>query len=174
MESAVDRVPVQPPPPAEAAPQVERHRITRFIGYWACLSNFFPCDVEGVNGWRFPSLEHAYQAEKVDPGHAEAQGWYRRIYKANTPVEARRLGRAAPLRADWADEEKLRVMKRLLRRKFAYPLLRTMLLETQDAELVEGNTHGDRFWGSYMEEGENHLGKLLMEVREETRAQATE
>lgn len=31
----------------------------------------------------------------------------------------------------------------------------------------EGNTWGDKFWGVCDGEGENHLGKLLMEVRAE-------
>jgi predicted NAD-dependent protein-ADP-ribosyltransferase YbiA (DUF1768 family) len=46
-----------------------------------------------------------------------------------------------------------------------------MLLATGDAEIQEGNTHGDLYWGVDLHtgEGENVLGKLLMKVREEVK-----
>ncbi len=151
-------------------PKPERKQITRFIGYWAVLSNVHACDVEGVNGWRFQTLEHAYQAAKVDPAAPNAQNWYQRIYKAATPAEAKRLGRLCPLRSDW-EQSKIEEMRCLLARKFSHPTLRKMLLETGDAELIENNTWGDTFWGVYIGTGENWLGKLLMELREGIRAQ---
>lgn len=40
-----------------------------------------------------------------------------------------------------------------------------MLLETVDADLVEGNHWKDRYWGVYNGSGENCLGQLLMMVR---------
>lgn len=46
-------------------------------------------------------------------------------------------------------------------------------MATDDAELVEGNTWGDRYWGVVDGVGENRLGKLLMERRAELRAQLT-
>ena len=42
-----------------------------------------------------------------------------------------------------------------------------MLLETNTKELIEGNNHGDTYWGIVNGKGENMLGKLLMEVRSE-------
>lgn len=44
--------------------------------------------------------------------------------------------------------------------------LRKKLLATGDAELVENNTCGDVFWGICDGVGENHLGKILMLVRD--------
>jgi predicted NAD-dependent protein-ADP-ribosyltransferase YbiA (DUF1768 family) len=44
------------------------------------------------------------------------------------------------------------------------------LLETGDAELIEGNDWGDTFWGVCGGKGNNFLGKLLMEVRKELRS----
>ena len=46
-------------------------------------------------------------------------------------------------------------------------MLAKYLLETGDKPLLEGNLHKDIFWGidSKTREGENHLGKLLMELR---------
>lgn len=38
-------------------------------------------------------------------------------------------------------------------------------MTTGNAELIEGNTWNDTFWGVCNGEGENNLGKLLMKVR---------
>lgn len=133
--------------------------IREFKGAWSFLSNFYPTDVY-FELELYPSTEHAYQAAKsLDPQ-------FRRIVqRAPSAAESRRLGRQATLRADWS-EVRVDIMRSLLRRKFAQPFLRDLLLGTGDAELVEGNTWGDRFWG-VDGHGENMLGKLLMQVRSE-------
>lgn len=41
------------------------------------------------------------------------------------------------------------------------------LLATGNEELIEGNKHGDHFWGVCNGHGENMLGKLLMQLRAE-------
>lgn len=119
------------------------------------LSNFYE-----HNGW---TVEHHYQAAKTDhPAHAA------KILAARTPGEAKRLGRAAPMRSTWEDE-KVAVMLALLRVKFSDPELAQKLDGTGNAYLVEGNTWGDRFWGVCRGEGQNRLGELLMQVRSELR-----
>lgn len=45
-------------------------------------------------------------------------------------------------------------------------VLEKKLLDTYGAELIEGNTWGDRYWGKVQGEGENMLGLTLMRVRE--------
>lgn len=45
--------------------------------------------------------------------------------------------------------------------------LRDKLIATGNTELIEDNTWNDRFWGVCNGEGINHLGKLLMELRDE-------
>ena len=40
-------------------------------------------------------------------------------------------------------------------------------MATGDAELVEGNTWNDTYWGVCNGVGHNHLGKILMQVRQE-------
>ena len=45
--------------------------------------------------------------------------------------------------------------------------MKSMLLNTEDSILIEGNNHGDKFWGQVKGEGMNMLGKLLMEVRDD-------
>ena len=58
-----------------------------------------------------------------------------------------------------------------LRYKFSKhnPKLRQKLLDTNGVELVEYNYWHDVFWGvcKKTEVGENHLGKLIMKIREE-------
>lgn len=88
---------------------------------------------------------------------------------AETPNLAKRLGRQAPIREGW-DKLKTDVMYELVRQKFRqHPQLSEQLLSTGDANLVEGNWWGDKFWGVCKGEGENHLGLILMRVRQEIR-----
>jgi predicted NAD-dependent protein-ADP-ribosyltransferase YbiA (DUF1768 family) len=59
-------------------------------------------------------------------------------------------------------------MRDLLRKKFRNPSLRQKLADTGTAKIIEGNYWGDTFWGECpVGNGENHLGKLLMEIRKE-------
>lgn len=59
------------------------------------------------------------------------------------------------------------VMKEILKAKFQDKFLALLLLSTDGIDLVEVNTWNDRFWGICHGRGENQLGKLLMELREE-------
>lgn len=51
------------------------------------------------------------------------------------------------------------------------PILAQRLLDTGEARIAEGNYWGDLFWGvdDVTGEGENHLGRLLMELRQRFR-----
>ena len=59
-------------------------------------------------------------------------------------------------------------MRFALKLKFQDKILRELLLETGDAILEEGNIWHDFFWGvdASSRYGENWLGKLLMELRD--------
>ncbi len=88
------------------------------------------------------------------------------------PGQAKRAGKKVKLRPDW-EQVKFQIMDELVMAKFVdHPELREKLLATGDAELIECNTWGDRFWGMCHDPvtgqmaGENHLGKTLMRVRE--------
>jgi len=139
-------------------------KIDSFRGAFAFLSNFHPSEVE-INGRIAPTVEHAYQASKCKYTLDHAL-----IILAPTPGSAKKIGQKVKMREDWEDV-KFKVMKELLIKKFAIPELRSRLLATGNAHLEEGNWWGDRIWGTVNGEGENHLGKLLMEVREEIRQQ---
>lgn len=123
------------------------------------LSNFFPAPVV-LDGVTFPTVEHAYQAAKTL--HRPSREVVRR---AVTPGQAKRLGRTLILRPDW-EAVKLQVMEALLRQKFADPALRAKL-RALPGEIVEENTWNDTWWGRCRGRGENHLGRLLMRIRDE-------
>lgn len=134
--------------------------IDKFEGEFAFLSNFFESPFQ-VGSVTFPTVEHYFQAMKADSMHD-----YLAIAAADTPGKAKRLGRKCTLRWDW-EEVKMDVMRTGLRHKFADPELRKKLIATYPHRLEEGNWWGDRFWGVCQGQGENNLGKLLMELREE-------
>lgn len=144
-------------------PDVPQEAIMKFSGKYRFLSNFYPAEVVYEN-YRYPTIEHAFQAAKT-----LNQGERKIIRQSEKPGQAKRLGRKVELRRDW-DQIKLQVMEDLNRQKYArYPELAAKLIATGDAELQEGNTWGDRFWGVDLKtgEGENHLGKILMRIRGE-------
>jgi predicted NAD-dependent protein-ADP-ribosyltransferase YbiA (DUF1768 family) len=68
------------------------------------------------------------------------------------------------MRSDWNDR-KLAVMRDLVGQKFDNPALAMKLIATGNELLVEGNSWHDTYWGVCNGKGENHLGKILMEVR---------
>lgn len=140
--------------------------IGTFRGRYFFLSNFYPVGVL-LDGLIYPSVEYAYCAAKTLDEEER-----KRILYAASPGLAKRLGRQVTLRADW-ESIKLDVMANLLRQKFSKenPTLRMWLAETGDADIVEGNTWGDTFWGVYDGRGQNHLGRLLMEIRAEMLAE---
>lgn len=137
--------------------------ITSFSGPFRFLSNFHPSEVT-LDGDRYPSVEHAYQAAKSFGSAHRAL-----IRNGCNSAQAKRLGRTVVLRSDW-EEVKVGVMLDLLRQKFAPgTALGQQLDATGDRELVEGNWWGDTFWGVCRGVGQNQLGKLLMQVRAEGR-----
>lgn len=137
--------------------------ISEFKFKYYFLSNFYPCEIlwEG-KVWK--TAEHIYQAMRTDhPLHREE------ILRAPTPGKAKRLGRQAPQREDW-EEVKDEVMSEIVLQKFKqHKDLRKKLLATGDAELIEENWWGDTYWGVHKGEGDNRLGKILMNTREEIR-----
>lgn len=139
--------------------------IDSFTGNWRFLSNFsldtmhVPGDTRWSGEWR--TAEHLFQAMKTrDPSEID------RVRSATTPGIAKRLGRKVALRSDW-DEVRIPSMQMVILCKFKYgSLLAERLLNTGEAQLVEGNTWGDTFWGVCDGVGENWLGRILMHRRE--------
>lgn len=122
------------------------------------MSNFFEASVS-YEGKVYRNAEAAYQAQK-DPARA---GEFIML-KGN---DAKALGSKVTLRSDW-EEIKVQVMYEVVEAKFTQNRnLMQKLIQTGNAELVHGNIHRDTFWGIYGGKGENMLGKILMEIRDE-------
>lgn len=147
-------------PEQQAVGRAPETPITEFKQEYRFLSNFWPCRVLYGPHW-YPSVEHAYQAAKC--AHAQDQLAIRQAASAGM---AKRMGKEVELRTDWT-QIKLEVMADLLWQKFILnPKLRDQLLATGERELIEGNGWGDTFWGKCRGEGSNHLGNLIMRLRD--------
>jgi ribA/ribD-fused uncharacterized protein len=163
--------------------------ISEFRGQYRFLSNFWEQPVfyqhpyrQGAIWW--PTAEHAFQASKTQlPTQVQ---W---VLDADSPGQAKRLGRKLTLRDDW-EQVKKRVMFSVLTAKFVPPgymqddTLARQLVATAPHVLVEGNTWEDRYWGACTAAwppdrlpkwtpdigrelwGHNYLGRLLMAVRD--------
>lgn len=126
------------------------------------LSNFYEAEVE-YRGLRYGSNEAAFQAQKCMTEEEKLP------FIEARPSKSKGMGRRVPLRPDW-EEVKVGIMEEIVRAKFTqHPELAERLLATGDKVLIEGNHWGDTCWGvdTRTGRGENHLGKILMNVREE-------
>lgn len=140
--------------------------IREFEGKYRFLSNFWSHFIYCESVW-YPSVENAYQAMKMKNEND------RKRFIAIKASAAKKLGRTLPMRDDW-DTVKLDIMYILVKQKFSNLVMRDMLLATGDAELQEGNWWGDVYWGTVNGVGENHLGKIIMRVREELKLEKEE
>ncbi len=132
---------------------------------WFELSNFYPQGFEDDEGY-WPTVEHYFQAQKF-PGEKHAE-YRQRIRESGSPQHAKTLGRtqSKPIRADW-DEIRDVVMLAALRKKFAHPKLREVILSTKKRPLIENSPY-DAYWGiGRFGKGGNRLGVLLEQLREE-------
>jgi hypothetical protein len=134
--------------------------IDSFTDKFGFLSNFYPGTID-YDGKLWGSVEHAYQAAKTI--NETEKDWIRQSPNA---AVAKKRGRKATVRSDW-EKIKVSVMLDILRIKFSQPPFKRDLLATGKEELVEGNWWGDTFWGVCKGKGQNMLGKLLMQIREE-------
>lgn len=138
-----------------------------FDGPFAFLSNFYPTKA-AFEGVIYRTSEHAFQAAKSTDENVREM-----IRNCDTPGRAKILGNKIQLRPDW-NEIKVDIMYQIVKDKFnRNPDLAALLLKTEDATLVEGNSWHDNIWGVCFcpgcrkKTGYNHLGRILMRVRKE-------
>lgn len=119
-----------------------------------------------LKGKTWPTTEHYFQAQKFAGTPHEDE-----IRKINSPMIAARMGRdrKRPLRRDW-EVVKEDIMREALYAKFTqHANLRTLLLSTGEARLIE-HTRNDSYWADGGDgSGKNRLGILLVELRDRLR-----
>lgn len=82
-----------------------------------------------------------------------------------TSGQVKKLGKRISLPQNW-DDIKLGIMTELVNLKFQDVDFRRMLFDTEFKHLEERNSWHDLYWGTdETGKGENHLGKILMDIR---------
>ncbi|KZV77006.1 DUF1768-domain-containing protein [Peniophora sp. CONT] len=131
------------------------------------LTNFAPHSVEW-KGRVYQTAEHLFQAFKFIHQYPEIA---EDIRLCQSPREALAKARQHKdyVRTDWFDGVNIETMKFVLKLKFRqHKDLWRKLLATRGHTLVENAGSKDKFWGNGADgQGENWLGRLLMEVRDE-------
>lgn len=147
--------------------------ISRFKGEHFFLSNFYasPISIEYRDTkYVMATGEHCFQGMKVaatiwTPDKASA--WLKSVSEAPTPAKSKYLGRSIQIDVPKWNAMAFACMQRTQELKYSQnPELREKLLSTGERELIEGTEWGDKLWGvDEKGEGQNLLGKILMELR---------
>lgn len=140
--------------------------IEKFDGKYSFLSNYYETKIT-YDGITYENNEAAFHAQKT------LNIKEREEFSSLSPRDAKRKGRKLKMREDW-EEIKTKIMYEINLAKFTQnEELKKRLLKTGNEELVEGNYWHDNCWGNCTcekckdIEGENRLGKILMNIREE-------
>ncbi|WP_433863964.1 NADAR family protein [Sphingobacterium thalpophilum] len=142
------------------------------FGELSNMSMRFPLNINGI---KVLNTEALYQACRF-PNDIDLQ---KRIIFENSPMKVKMISKASAgkSREDW-DDVKLKVMKWCIRVKLAQNFVSfgIVLDRTKSFYIVE-NSSRDNFWGAIPNKdltkytGQNALGRLLMELREEYRSE---
>jgi len=152
--------------------EIGTDRVERFLRKFYFLNNMFPVErgLDTPIDVRVPTTEHAYHMGKFVDDEPKFL-----VANAKTGMEAKEtanklLEEGWEKIEDW-DESKFGIMLGYNRQKFSENReLATKLIDTGSMLLVEGNNHGDRFWGvdpPRSNNGANHLGEILMLIRDD-------
>ncbi|MDR9405270.1 MAG: NADAR family protein [Halothece sp. Uz-M2-17] len=137
---------------------------------YGCFSNFSPHPVT-IDGKQWPTVEHYYQAHKLlgtpDEFLMEV------IRQVTAPEEAAAIGRdrARTIRVDWNTAKQSVMWNGVLTKFLTHKKIQNTLLNTGEEWLIE-NSPRDYYWGCGKDgSGQNHLGRMLMQVRSQIRKQ---
>lgn len=143
---------------------------TNYIGFYErdfyCFSNFSSFAIIWKGKFCLTS-EHAYHTERFED--EEVKDLIRKTMSAHDALKVSHQ-HEGNYRKDWQDV-KVGIMKDILREKVKqHPYIKKKLLDSEDKVLVEDSWRDD-FWGwGSNKDGQNMLGKLWMEVREEVKS----
>lgn len=137
--------------------------INEFRGEYSFLSNFTKVDIV-LDGIIYPSVEHAYCSAKNE------ELWWK-AYCADEKNQAgmvKKKSRYVGNVSNWK-EIQIDIMTKCLKQKFSKEPFHSLLMKTGDMYIQEGNNWNDKFWGVCLKTGvgENNLGKILMQIRDE-------
>jgi ribA/ribD-fused uncharacterized protein len=146
--------------------------IKNLLPYWVsfgikddaynCFSNFSKHSFVLKNK-QWKTVSHYFQSMKFENTPLEEK-----IRLTNTPEEAEKIGknRELSIRKGWKDV-KVSIMREAVLEKFkSNENIKTLLISTRD-EVIRYNNNSDDYWGrGQIGNGQNELGKILMEVRE--------
>jgi hypothetical protein len=135
------------------------------------LDNFSAFQVE-YDGYLWATSEHAYQAAKFKNTAPEV---VELIKNARSAHDAQKIAQEhKPSRIPNWEELKVEEMRKILRSKIQqHKYVLRKLLQTGDRKIIEDSWR-DAEWGwGKNKDGQNLLGKLWMELREEFRASQT-
>lgn len=134
---------------------------------YGAFSNLYKREIT-FEGEVFKTAEHAYQAGKARK--PEVRQWLMAAPSPSLLAMAAHGLYVWDIAPEWS-KIKFDRMKRILVTKYSqHDDLKELLLSTGDARLVESATVDNavnRLWGEVNGVGQNKLGQLLMEVREE-------
>ncbi len=136
--------------------------IKEFQGQYRWLSNFAPCFIS-IDGRTYKSVEHAYMSEKSNDIK-----WKEYCQIENSPGNVKKVSKTICLVENW-DLIKVDIMRYCINQKYNKEPYRTLLIETGNEFIQEGNYWGDEFWGVNLKNGigVNMLGILIMAKRKE-------
>lgn len=126
------------------------------------------------DGYSYPTVEHAFHAQKIDPKDPQSDSYKTKLSNKDLNAsEAKKIGGKTSFkvnnykfRSDW-DKIKLKLMKEITEEYYKEnPKFLTKLKETGNKELLHTGPRIDKFWGVTKDGGENQHGKILMEIRE--------
>lgn len=135
--------------------------ISSFKGEYDFLNNRYGCSFMW-QGIRYNNVESAFHASKYTD---ESE---RKILSRMSADKAVKKSMDFTPSAEWEDC-KLNIMESILLAKFDQnPSLKKRLIETDNRILINGNNKHETYWGVdlYSWKGENHLGKILMTIRD--------
>ena len=158
---------------------VELGNMLLFFGGQSPLSNFYKSTFE-IGGERFDWVEQYYVAGKAD--YAKDKDARSAVMRAQSPQECKRISEQIDKKIDkklWLEQKAKEVMLKAVGAKFNQDKhCASFLINTGKKELVEA-TRNDDFWSCGLDikkdqdkilehkwHGTNHLGKIIMEIRD--------